>query len=392
MPVRDRLRAHGARSWYIGAASGLLWQAILVVSVLFLDLPVVSKVLGLVLLAVLYALFMVLGPVIWNESIRTRLVAILAYWAVSFLLFPLIGPIAIWMWLLVVSLAAFTNLPPRLAVGISALVVLVQLGIGASVAFTIGLLFAPIVTTVCAATLIGLGLISRSTVNLRVANDEIARLAVVEERARFGRDLHDVLGHTLTVVTVKSELARRLVTIDPAKAEAEIADIERLTRSALADLRLAVSNYRETSLDAELAAARTALEAAGIDSHLPDSVPKLDPQLEGVFAWVLREGVTNVIRHSGAAACWVTIETHSLRVADDGRGPNTTVLGATVLGATALGATALGATVLGATALGATVTGNGLRGLRERSAEASAELLVGHSPHGGFELVVRGAS
>ena len=155
--------------------------------------------------------------------------------------------------------------------------------------------------------------------------------------------------------------------VDPAKAEAEIADIERLTRSALADLRLAVSNYRETSLDAELAAARTALEAAGIDPHLPDSVPKLDSRLEGVFAWVLREGVTNVIRHSGAAACWVTIETHSLRVADDGRGLSTT-------------------------ALGAPVTGNGLRGLRERSAEASAELFVGHSPHGGFELVVRGAT
>ena len=391
MPVRDRLRAHGARSWYIGAASGLLWQAILVASVLFLDLPVVSKVLGLVLLAVLYALFMVLGPVIWNESIRTRLVAILVYWAVSFLLFPLIGPIAIWMWLLVVSLAAFTNLPPRLAVGISVLVILTQLCIGASVAFTIGLLFAPIVTTVSAATLIGLGLISRSTSNLREANDEIARLAVVEERARFGRDLHDVLGHTLTVVTVKSELARRLVTIDPAKAEAEIADIERLTRSALADLRLAVSNYRETSLDAELAAARTALEAAGIDPHLPDSFPKLDSRLEGVFAWVLREGVTNVIRHSGAAECWVTIETHSLRVADDGRGPETTVLGPTGLGATGTVPTVTVPTVTVPTVTVPTVTGNGLRGLRERSAEASAELLVGRSPQGGFELVVRGA-
>ena len=371
MSVRDRLRAHGARSWYIGATSGLIWQAILVGSVLFLDRPVLSKVLGLVLLAVLYAVFMLLGPIIWHESIRTRLIAITAYWAVSFLLFPLIGPIAIWMWLLVVSLAAFINLPPLFAIGTSVLVVLVQLGIGAATAFAHGVLFAPIVTAVGAVGLIGLGLISRSNLSLKVANDEIARLAVVEERARFGRDLHDVLGHTLTVVTVKSELALRLVTIDPARAEAEIADIERLTRSALADLRLAVSNYRETSLDAELAAARTALEAAGIDSHLPDSLPKLDSRLEGVFAWVLREGVTNVIRHSGAAACWVTIETHCLRVADDGRGPNTTGLSATGPSATA--------------------TGNGLRGLRERSAEASAELLVGHSPHGGFELMVRAA-
>ena len=381
MSVSGRLRAHGARSWYIGAASGLIWQAILVGNVLVLDRPALSKVLGLLLLAVLYAVFMLLGPIVWHESIRTRLIAIAAYWAVTFLLFPLIGPIAIWIWLLVVSLAAFINLPPVFAIGTSVLVVLVQFGIGAATAFAHGALLAPIVTAVGAAGLIGLGLISRSTVNLRVANDEIARLAVVEERARFGRDLHDVLGHTLTVVTVKSELARRLVTIDPAKAEAEIADIERLTRSALADLRLAVSNYRETSLDAELAAARTALAAAGIDSHLPDSVPKLDSRLEGVFAWVLREGVTNVIRHSGAAACWVTIETHCLRVADDGRGPNTTILDSTGLGATGPGATGLGSAV----------TGNGLRGLRERSAEVSAELLVGHSPHGGFELVVRGA-
>ena len=381
MSVSGRLRAHGARSWYIGAASGLIWQAILVGNVLVLDRPALSKVLGLLLLAVLYAVFMLLGPIVWHESIRTRLIAIAAYWAVTFLLFPLIGPIAIWIWLLVVSLAAFINLPPVFAIGTSVLVVLVQFGIGAATAFAHGALLAPIVTAVGAAGLIGLGLISRSTVNLRVANDEIARLAVVEERARFGRDLHDVLGHTLTVVTVKSELARRLVTIDPAKAEAEIADIERLTRSALADLRLAVSNYRETSLDAELAAARTALAAAGIDSHLPDSVPKLDSRLEGVFAWVLREGVTNVIRHSGAAACWVTIETHCLRVADDGRGPNTTIPDATGLGATGPGATGPGSAV----------TGNGLRGLRERSAEVSAELLVGHSPHGGFELVVRGA-
>ncbi|QNE48482.1 two-component sensor histidine kinase [Glaciihabitans sp. INWT7] len=367
MPVRERLRAAGARSWYIGAASGLVWQSILVVSVVSLDLPVLSKVLGLLLLAVLYAVFLLLGPVIWNESVRVRLMAIGAFWAASCLLFPLIGPIAIWMWLLVVSLAAFTNLPPRLAVGISVLVILVQVAVGASVAFIIGLLFAPVVTAVTAATLIGLGLISRSNLSLRVANEEIARLAVVEERARFSRDLHDVLGHSLTVVTMKSELARRLVTIDPAKAELEIADIERLTRSALADLRLAVSNYRETTVDAELVAAKTALAAAGIQSHLPESVPAIDPRQQGVFAWVLREGVTNVIRHSGATACWVTIDHRSLTVADDGRGP-------------------------GATLTDAAVPGNGLRGLRERSAAAAAQLLVGQSPQGGFQLVVRGAA
>jgi two-component system sensor histidine kinase DesK len=363
MSVSDRLRARGARSWYIGAASGLIWQVLLVVSVLYLALPVLSKVLGLVLLAALYAAFMLLGPIIWHESIRTRLVTIAAYWAVSFLLFPLIGPIAIWMWLLVVSLAAFINLPLPLSIGFSILVILVQFGIGAATAFAHGVLFAPIVTAVGAAGFIGLGLISRTNVNLRVANDEIARLAVVEERARFGRDLHDVLGHTLTVVTVKSELAQRLVTIDPAKAEAEIADIERLTRNALADLRLAVSNYREISLEGELVAAKTALAAAGIEFHLPETVPPLKPGQQGVFAWVLREGVTNVIRHSGATACWVTVDHRSLTVADDGCGPHSS----------------------------ATMEGNGLRGLRERGAQAGAELRIGAGNRGGFELVVRSA-
>ena len=285
----------------------------------------------------------------------------------SCLPFPLLGPITIWVWLLVVSLAVPTDLPPQLAVGVAALVILAQFGIGASTSFAIGVQFAPIVTAVSTAALFGLGQIFRSNANLQLANDEIARLAVVEERARFSPDLHDVLGHTLTVVTVKSELARRLVTIDPARAEVEITDIERLTRSALADLRLAVSNYRETSVDAELVATKTALAAAGIESHLPESVPPLDPRPHGVFAWVLHEGVTNVIRHSGATACSATIDDRSVTVADDGRGPDLTVLDAAV-------------------------AGNGLRGLPERSAEASAERFVQQSPHGGFELVVRGAA
>ena len=142
---------------------------------------------------------------------------------------------------------------------------------------------------------------------LRNAQGEIARLAVVEERARFSRDMHDVLGHSLTVVTVKSELARRLIPSDPARAEEELADIERLTRSALADLRAAVAGYREMSLSTELAAAQAGLAAADIQAHLPRNGEEVAPDLRELFGWVLREGVTNVIRHSRSQNCWVRV-------------------------------------------------------------------------------------
>ncbi|MDF2434717.1 MAG: two-component system, NarL family, sensor histidine kinase DesK [Mucilaginibacter sp.] len=367
--IRERLTAHGARQWYLGAASGLLWQTLLVVSVIIGRAPVLSKVLGLALLAVLYAVFMVLGPLIARERTSVRVAIIAAYWAVSFALFPLIGSQTIWLWLLVVATLAFTGLSLRLAGLSSLVVVLLQFGIAALAHFELGTIFAPIVTAVAAITLIGLGALTRSSADLRLAHHEIARLAVIEERARFGRDLHDVLGHSLTVVAVKSDLARRLVRIDPDGAEVELADIEKIARSALSDLRLAVSNYREISLDSELAAANTALSAAGIDAHFPPTVDQIDPGLRSVFAWVLREGVTNVIRHSDADTCWVTAGTDHLTVADNGHGPR------------------------GNTAAERTDHGNGLRGLRERTSEVGAELVIGRSSgHGGFELTARRAS
>ncbi|WP_284253017.1 sensor histidine kinase [Pseudolysinimonas kribbensis] len=125
---------------------------------------------------------------------------------------------------------------------------------------------------------------------LRQAQHEVARLAVSEERARLARDLHDSLGHSLTVVAVKSELARKLVSRDPVRAEAEIADIERLAREGLADLRAAVAGYRDVDLEAELASARTALAAAGITAHLPDDAAVVRPELRALFGWVVREG------------------------------------------------------------------------------------------------------
>jgi len=110
---------------------------------------------------------------------------------------------------------------------------------------------------------------------LIVANDENRRLAVSEERNRFARDLHDILGHSLTVITVKAELAQRLLDVDPARAKAEVADLERLSRDALFDVRRAVEGYRELTLPGELARARTALAAAEIDADLPNSTEEV---------------------------------------------------------------------------------------------------------------------
>ena len=157
---------------------------------------------------------------------------------------------------------------------------------------------------------------------LAAARNELTRLALADERNRFARDLHDILGHSLTVVAVKAELAGRLASLDPARAEAEIGDVERIARQALADVRAAAGGYREVTLDGELASARTALAAAGIEADLPDhdisGIPRLRQEL---FGWAVREGVTNVIRHSGATRCVIRVSPDEVEISDDGTGP-----------------------------------------------------------------------
>lgn len=158
-------------------------------------------------------------------------------------------------------------------------------------------------------------------VELRRANAENQRLAVDNERSRFARDLHDILGHSLTVITVKAELAGRLIDVDPERARTEVGDVERLSREALADVRQTVSGYREVTLSGELARARGALAAAEIDAVIPGATDQVPPGLREVFAWTIREGVTNVIRHSGATRCEIVLAADRAEVRDNGRGP-----------------------------------------------------------------------
>jgi two-component system, NarL family, sensor histidine kinase DesK len=163
--------------------------------------------------------------------------------------------------------------------------------------------------------------IIQSNIALAAARAEVARLAAENERSRIARDMHDLLGHSLTVITVKAGLARRLAEVGEAdRAAAEIAEVERLSRRALADVRAAVAGHRDITLTGELATAREVLRAAGILAELPGSVDIVDPALSELFGWVVREGITNVVRHSRATHCTVTLGPGWVEVVDDGRG------------------------------------------------------------------------
>lgn len=161
-------------------------------------------------------------------------------------------------------------------------------------------------------------------VELRLSQEEVRRLAVTAERERIGRDLHDLLGHTLSLVAIKSELAGRLVTRDPAGAMRELTEIERVARQALTEVREAVTGIRATALAGELASARLMLETADIALVVEGGATDLDADAEAALAMGLREAVTNVQRHARATCVHVRLATVDgrvrLDVRDDGRG------------------------------------------------------------------------
>jgi two-component system sensor histidine kinase DesK len=217
------------------------------------------------------------------------------------------------------------------------------------------------------------GMIERN-IALARAQATIAELAVQAERSRFARDLHDILGHSLTVITVKAELANRLIDLDPERARAEIRDLERLGRDALTDVRRAVHGYHDLTLPGELARAREALVAADIDAELPNSTDEVPSELRELFAWTVREGVTNVIRHSGATRCTVRLAATEVEVRDDGTGPRDPAAGA--------------GTPDGDGRVATTGGGHGLDGLRERAAAVGAVLVTRPVDPTGFALSV----
>lgn len=166
--------------------------------------------------------------------------------------------------------------------------------------------------------------VKRANRRLRLAQEEIEHLAKVAERERIARDMHDILGHTLSVVILKSELASKLVHQDPVRAGAEIRDVERIAREALGEVRSAIGGYRAGSLAAELAQAETTLRTAGVTTQSQWSPPPLSPAQETVLALALREATTNVVRHARARTCQLALGQSNgccrLEIHDDGRG------------------------------------------------------------------------
>lgn len=208
---------------------------------------------------------------------------------------------------------------------------------------------------------LGMSALSRFTEERSAARIEAeGRQALSDERDRVARDVHDVLGHSLTVVSMKAELAKRLVDVDPERAKVELTEVQDLARTALAEIRATVGGLRITRLADEVESARVALAGAGIEADLPQDVSVVDPRHRITVAWVLREAVTNVVRHSRAARCTVRLASDGLSVTDDGRG------------------------------IAPGREGNGIRGLRERVGQANGELTIGPGPDGrGTRLEVR---
>ena len=167
--------------------------------------------------------------------------------------------------------------------------------------------------------------VQRTRRRLQVAEDEVARLARLAERERIGRDLHDLLGHTLSLITLKAELAGRLTSRDAVAAAREMGDVERISREALAQVRQAVRGYRSGGgLAVELAHARLALAAAGVELEEDVAPAALAPEADAALGLALREAVTNVVRHARARRCRVSLRQAAgevtLEVSDDGRG------------------------------------------------------------------------
>jgi two-component system sensor histidine kinase DesK len=174
------------------------------------------------------------------------------------------------------------------------------------------------------AAMVAMGEMMRTNRELVEARAEVARLAVADERERFARDLHDLLGHSLSVIALKAQLAQKRLPGDPETAAADLADIEAVTRDALREVREAVSGYHRPALDAELEGARTALDAAGIEATIDRPRVALPADVEAVLAWTVREAATNVIRHSGARHSAIRVVPAlgeaAVEVVDDGRG------------------------------------------------------------------------
>ena len=348
-------RVNGPRRWELGAAIAQVFLITAYVAVITMDIPVTTKVWSLTLLAA-FTLFYVIVPgrcLFRPWPVKAAVVAVLVVLPVALL--PVLGSGAATMWIYAAVVGGFLlrswvgmTLGLVLAVGL----LLIDWAAGDPLSWELAL-------TIVAMTAFMTGFVGNIRLNreLQLTREALAVAAVAAERERIGRDLHDILGHSLTAITVKAGLARRLVGRDDAAAAAEIGAVEQLAREALVDVRATASGFRQVSLAGELAIAGSVLEAAGVTARLPDdveaAVQRIDPSARALLGYVVREAVTNVIRHAHARTCTITLGPGSVQIVDDGRaapGP----------------------------------PGNGLGGLADRVGAAGGTLTAGPRPGGGF--------
>lgn len=345
----------GARPWtWRRARQNLIW--VYAFGLVFLVFPVVeltaastprAALTGAALIAAIGAVYL-LAAWISDTSLRTR-------WCfVAGFLLLLVGSIAYWGW-------SFANYGVYVAVLLAALVPwrqarvalpvwgLILLGVAAASQTLFPAVMALIGVSVGLA--MGGGIESgRVASRLSRAEQRVSVLAVAAERERIGRDLHDILGHSLTAISIKSDLAVRLVDQDPVAAKAQLGEINDVARQALADVRATASGFRQTRVATEVASARSVLMAAGIEARVPTAIEPLGDQVSELFGYVVREAVTNVVRHSEATTCTIAVGATAVSVTDDGQGFHERG------------------------------SGSGLDGLTERVAAARGQLLVESTP------------
>jgi two-component system, NarL family, sensor histidine kinase DesK len=358
-------RREGSRWRVAGPISGLWWLAFPFASLADADPPADHLVLAVTGVLVFVAIYMwtFVRPEEPLHDLRRDAVVIVVLAAIAVLLTVAERPD--WAMLFVyVTVPAGVRLPLPLNFATVAVCALIAFAAGtvagaeddvaltwAATTFGLGLLF-------CA-----LGRLVNANAQLRAARAELAERAVAEERLRFARDLHDLLGHSLSVIALKAELAGRLLPERPDAAREHVGDVERVAREALAEVREAVSGYRRPTLAGEVAGARVALEAAGIEAEVDVPSAPLPADAEAVLAWAVREGTTNVIRHSGARRASIIVAPGpadaTAEVVDDGTG---------------------------SAACGP--AGSGLAGLRERAERLGGRLEAGARADGGFAVRV----
>lgn len=352
---------NGARRWAAGASVASVYIVLYVVNIFGDHLSMPRTATSVTLCLLLFAVYVLAPGQVFMAPLRARWIVVVVVFVLTTVQLPLVGTHATGL-LIFTGVAAGCLLGIRTAAVVGVLLAVLVMTLTwrepGGVSWELGL-------TVVGLTLWSAGFAKNIRLNiaLRQAKDELARTAVLAERERIARDLHDILGHSLTAIAVKASLARQLTVRAPDKVAAEIIDIERLARSALADVRATASGIRERSLAAELAAARSVLTAAGITAVIPGAIDDVRPEGRELFGYVVKEAVTNVVRHSRAANCTVRLGADWIEVVDDGSGP-----------------------VVAGQPGRDDAGGNGLRGLRERVAAAGGTLTAASTQPAGFAV------